>query len=304
MNKLHCIAMCLVALGGPIQAQIVMSNQDFTHAMVHSDGPQPRWSTMYSQHATWVGGNYQWWFNPANLPANLVEAEVVEAMQTAALRWMQMCNVNIQYMGKTNTEADTKVDFLPDRVNVWGSSYAYDIAGFSPMTYAGTGEIVDSDILLGADKAWDLEQLKSIMTHEIGHGLGLGHSNLTESVMFATPYHDFDYTNILRGDDASGCAAMYGEAPQAQANRTMNWAEVTYPEAFQSDIAPTDYSATMKATPAETSTVNGVTFRHYAVSNSYLGTKDGVVHYVGPDGVMQTVGSLDDFSAAVAAGGF
>jgi hypothetical protein len=142
------------------------------------------------------------------------------------------------------------------------------------------------------------------MTHEIGHGLGLGHSSVAESVMFAAPYHDFDYTSILRGDDAAGCAALYGAAPDALANRTMNWAEVTYPEAFKSDIAPTNYLASIRATAAQTSFVNGFTYRHYPVSNSYLGTKDGVVHYVGPDGVLQNVGQLSDFTATVAAGGF
>lgn len=304
MKKLKYIALCLAALCTTAQAQPVLPAQDFTRTVVPTQGPQPRWLTLYSENAKWPNGSYQWMFNPANLPANLVEAEVVQAMQTSASRWMQMCNVNIQYMGTTDVEPDARIDFMPDRINVWGFSFAFDIAGFAPTAVTGTGAVVDADILLSATQSWDLELIKSIMTHEIGHGLGLGHSSVTESIMFATPYHAFDYTNILRGDDATGCAALYGAAPNALSNRTMNWAEVTYPEAFKSNIAPTEFSAMIKATPAETNTVNGITYRHYPVSNSYLGTKDGVVHYVGPDGVVQNVGQLSDFTAVVTANGF
>ena len=310
MKPFSYLALCLAALVSPIQAQVqpnpikVQPTTDFTRTVVDDGLPKPRWIRLYSDVASWPGGVYQWWFNPINRPVNLASEDVLAAFQTAAARWSQMCNIDFQYMGITEVLPDARFDFRPDRVNVWGFSYDYILAGFAPTAVSGTGIVLDADILLSASKVWDLEQIKSIMTHEIGHGLGLGHSDVQSSIMSADPYHDFDYTSILRGDDAAGCAALYGASPNALANRTMNWAEVTYPQAFVAPTAPSEFTSSIRATPAPTQQGRGYIYRYYAVSNSYLAVKDGAVLYMGPDGVFQDVGYLVDFKAAVVAAGF
>lgn len=297
------LALCLAFLVSPIHAQ-VQPTTDFTRTLVDDGRPKPRWVRLYSDPAIWQGGVYQWWFNPINKQVNLATEDVLAAFKTAAARWSQMCKIDFQYMGITNVLPDARFDFRPDRINVWGFSYDYILAGFAPTAVNGTGSIVDADILLNASKVWDLEQIKSIMTHEIGHGLGLGHSDVQSSIMSSTPYHDFDYTSILRGDDAAACAALYGASPDALANRTMNWAEVTFPQAFVAPTAPSEFASYIRATPAPTQLGRGYIFRHYPISNSFIAIKDGAVLYMGPDGVFQDVGRLTDFQATVIAAGF
>lgn len=303
MQPFRYLALCLAALATPIHAQIP-APVDFSRTVVPDDRPHPRWIRVYSENASWPGGVYQWWFNPLNVQVDLAVEDVLDAFKTAAARWSQMCKIDFQYMGITTVLPDARFDFRPDRINVWGFSFDYIMAGFAPTAVVGTGDIVDADILLSASKVWDLEQIKSIMTHEIGHGLGLGHSDVQSAIMSASPYHDFDYTSILRGDDAAGCAALYGASPHALANRTMNWAEVTFPQAFIAVTAPSEFTSTIRATPAPTLVGRDYIYRYYAVSNSFLAVKDTAVLYIGPDGVFQDVGHLADFEATVVAAGF
>ena len=117
------------------------------------------------------------------------------------------------------------------------------------------------------------------MTHEIGHAIGLSHSNQSASVMYANPYHSVNYMRTLRGDDAEGCAALYGAASTADSNRAFNWAEATYPQYLSPG-------------PAASGTVSGYYYRYYSGTNSYLGTRDGNAYFMGPDGVIQYMGTL------------
>ena len=304
MKTLCYLALILAVLVSPIHAQTTPAD-DFTFTLVADVRVRGKWVELYSEEAIWPSGNYQWWFNPSNVQADLSPEEVQAAFQTAADRWSQMCNINFEYMGITSVLPESTINYRPDRINVWGFSLDYSLAGFAPTSVVGTGFIVDSDIVLSAKRGWDLELIKSIMTHEIGHGLGLGHSDVQSSIMSASPYHDFDYTSILRGDDAQACAALYGAAPDALANRTMNWAEVTFPLAFSAPTAPSAYTSMIRATPSSTLQGQGYVYRYYAVSNSYLGVKDGTtLLYIGPDGYLQEVGPLDDFKATIVAAGF
>ena len=191
MQPFRYLALCLAALATPIHAQIP-APVDFSRTVVPDDRPHPRWIRVYSENASWPGGVYQWWFNPLNVQVDLAVEDVLDAFKTAAARWSQMCNIDFQYMGITTVLPDARFDFRPDRINVWGFSFDYIMAGFAPTAVVGTGDIVDADILLSASKVWDLEQIKSIMTHEIGHGLGLGHSDVQSAIMSANTYHDFD----------------------------------------------------------------------------------------------------------------
>ena len=84
----------------------------------------------------------------------------------------------------------------------------------------------------------------------------------------------------------------------------MNWAEVTFPQAFIAVTAASEFTSTIRATPAPTLVGRDYIYRYYAVSNSFLAVKDTAVLYIGPDGVFQDVGHLADFEATVVAAGF
>lgn len=50
------------------------------------------------------------------------------------------------------------------------------------------------------------EEIKNVMAHEIGHALGLGHSQKSAALMY---YQDFDSRNALGEDDMDGISYLY-----------------------------------------------------------------------------------------------
>lgn len=181
-----------------------------------------------------------------------------------------------------------------DQVNVFG----WDVlrngnAPYSAVTkswWIGSAYI-DADIVMNIAQSWTLPELEGIMTHEIGHALGLSHSDVSASVMYASPYHSTGYMNTLRGDDANGCAVLYGAATTADSNRAFNWAEAAYAQYLSPNAAASG-------------TFDGYYYRYYSGTQSYVGTRDGTVYCLGPDGVMQNMGSLGSYFLRVRSAGY
>jgi hypothetical protein len=271
---------------------------DYSRDVISTDRERPQWVGQYNSNGRWPSGIYRWWFNPANIPSNLTASQVLTAMQTAAARWSGMCNIKFEYLGTTAIEPETKVNFMTDGVNVWGfSHFSPELRGFSGWTPTAIklttpiAEIIDADIKLNVAMPWDLVSIDATFTHELGHAIGLGHSNVSESVMFANPYHSISYTRTLRGDDAEGCASLYGASANALANRTMNWAEQVY-------------AGLLKTGPVADGTYDGYLYRYYPGSNNYIGAKNGDAYYLGPNGTIENLGPMGSFTAQVVKAGF
>lgn len=240
----------------------------------------------------WNGGIVRWFYNPAGQPLGLSSTVVVDAINRAADKWNGMCHVLFIYSGTTSSapymgNSSTSVD----RQNVigWGSSsyliepsYWYSLAD---------GNFLDVDVLLGNNKNWSLDTIDSEASVILGYMLGLKNSNVNASVMANDTSRSYSFDKTLRGDDADGCASLYGAASTADSNRAFNWAESVYPQV-------------LKPSPAASGTYNGYYYRYYSGSNSYVGTKDGTVFFMGPDGIIQNLGSLDTYKAQVRAAGF
>jgi hypothetical protein len=243
----------------------------------------------------WAGGQVNWYYNPLNQPSNLTQDQVIAAIKTAGARWSAMCNVSFNYMGTTTANPSIESSTpSADRVNVYGwgpLTGSRSIYGGYAQWYYANGQMIDADILINSTRQWTQETFEAIMTHEMGHALGLNHSDQTESVMFANPYHSYSYQRTLRGDDANACAALYGAASTAESSRTMNWAEQAY--------AP--YLSGGPAAPGE---YDGYYYRYYPGTRSYVGTKNGAAYFMGPDGVIQNMGALSGYTPQVRAAGF
>lgn len=74
--------------------------------------------------------------------------------------------------------------------------------GPPPNTYSKTFTAVHFD----KDAAWTVERLAQIALHEIGHALGLEHSNVRKAAMYAT----LSNRSTLYADDIAGIQAKYG----------------------------------------------------------------------------------------------
>lgn len=284
----QCLWMAAVATAAASHAE------DFKSYPLRGDRETPQY-VLGSSIQSWASGQLNWYYNPQNQPSYLSTATVLAAIQRAAARWGGMCRVTFNYLGLTSSlpNLDGPASSV-DQVNVFGWDLLRgDNASYSAVTKSWwiASNLIDADIAMNTAQSWTIADLDGIMTHEIGHALGLSHSDVSASVMFANPYHTTRYMSSLRGDDANGCAVLYGAASTADSNRAFNWAEAVYPE-FLSPSA------------AASGTQDGYYYRYYSGTQSYVGTRDGMVYYMGPNGVIQAMGSLVSYQSQVRSAGY
>lgn len=291
VKKYTLIAMALLALAGAAQAQ--KTTTDFVRTAL----PEERETAQYvSSGENWPGGVVNWYYNPANQPFYLKTAEVMGAIHVAFARWAQMCNLTFNYLGTSNASRNFNGETV-DRINVigWGSFPASlsDASGITYWNYfRSTLAIVDADIVLNTREFWSIRDVDSVMTHEIGHMIGLDHSDVKSAIMSAAPYNSYEYQRTLRGDDVAGCTKLYGASPLQLTNRTLNWAETYHASALKGGPVITQGDG------------NGFVYRYYPASDSTAGAKNGTAFFMGPDRIMQNMGPLGGFTPQVQAAGF
>lgn len=245
----------------------------------------------------WLSSNFYWTYNPSNQPANLSTETVVNAIKLAASRWSGMCNINFYYLGTTTDKPYGGDDgTVVDARNIIGwDALSAEKSDKGAITYSWTQRdaLVDADIAINVNMTvpWTAVLLDGVLTHELGHAIGIKHSNVADSVMSADPYNSFDYMRVLRGDDAKACATLYGASPNAVSNRTFNWAEEAYPEYLSPG-------------PAVSGTYEGYYYRYYPGTKSYLGSKNGTVFYLDANGNMYELYSLDYYNPWVTGWGY
>ncbi len=69
----------------------------------------------------------------------------------------------------------------------------------------------DVDIRLDPAQLNAVSQLRGLVNHELGHAIGLDHSDVSSAIMFANPYNTYEYQQTLNSDDIAGCVALYGQ---------------------------------------------------------------------------------------------
>ena len=89
-----------------------------------------------------------------------------------------------------------------------------------------TGEIVDADMQLNEGSgtldfcesscSGDGVDLQNVVTHEVGHFLGLGHSDEVNASMYGESTRGEIRKAFLNDDDVEGVCSIYGELPAAE----------------------------------------------------------------------------------------
>jgi hypothetical protein len=174
------------------------------------------------------------------LPGSQAQSEIMRAMQT----WSQV--VKITWTQATSTTSARAVSILFGK-RQHGDGYPFDGPGnvlahtFYPAP--PNPEPLAGDMHLDDDEAWRIGanvDLFSVALHELGHALGLGHSDDPKAVMY--PYYRM--ASSLGMDDVKAIQGLYAAGPA--------------PAPPAAPAAPTTPSTpTTPATPA-TPTVPGV----------------------------------------------
>ena len=169
--------------------------QDFSHAPLAGDREVPAY-VLGSAQERWAGGQVTWYYNPANQPAYLSTTDVLAAINTAAARWSGMCKLTFTYMGTTTAVPNVRSTYNTiDRISVigWGElTNELSIYGaYTKWWFDANHAISDADVVINTTRTWTVQNVEAIMTHELGHFIGLLHSNVQASVMFANPYNSY-----------------------------------------------------------------------------------------------------------------
>lgn len=139
---------------------------------------------------------------------NSFSAEWLSELQAAADTWNEAAGKQVILIEKSTNKVYTLYNWKRTRSE----------QAFTRVNYIESGAITAANIFINAanfrfyttDGVNNEFHLRSLLIHELGHAIGLGHINLTKSVMY--PYLDANVERIELTDydkEALGC--MYGK---------------------------------------------------------------------------------------------
>ncbi|MBF0341671.1 MAG: matrixin family metalloprotease [Magnetococcales bacterium] len=164
-----------------------------------------------------------WVYNPTGAPALFSDsAKVVAMIQETMAEWAGVCGVKFSYQGIDNARKDVTSDQMV--AVIWGNTNgAAAFAGPSRTWTTGSDRplgydpFTDGSVVISPDYDWSQGQqlsasqsetlFKKVIIHEIGHLIGLGHSDNPVSLMYANPYNGIAH---LMPDDIAAGQAYYG----------------------------------------------------------------------------------------------
>lgn len=143
---------------------------------------------------------------------SLTGSQIQNTLQNSLNQWNPASNAKIQINGASRNSLS-----FTQNSDIFGSG----VVGVTQISYGTSGNITQADIILNernytftltpSDTLGSTVYLGDVLTHELGHFVGLSHSEVLESTMF---YSAFRGQATLSEDDRSGVRAKYNGSPQ------------------------------------------------------------------------------------------
>ena len=162
--------------------------------------------TSGSKGLTWPNSSINLRIVPAN--NDLSSATSTSIIQQSITEWNTQTSTQIIPTNSALSEISFKDDF---------SIYGSGVIGVTELTFTSGGSIQQAKVYLN-DENYDFKSapglystgevfLGDVVTHELGHLLGLSHSEVLEATMF---YAAFPGQSTLSNDDKAGVKSKYG----------------------------------------------------------------------------------------------
>ena len=136
-----------------------------------------------------------------------------DVVREAMDAWERVCGVRFREV-TDNPASDIRIGWQ-EAADSDGPGKAWGVAWTWPST--GTfGSRVKVGIVFDTAESWDNTTFYDIALHEIGHAIGIRHSNVHGVVMSGpphTPYHNEPGRNELQPDDIAAAQALWGVTP-------------------------------------------------------------------------------------------
>lgn len=197
--------------GQPVVAPEGHEQRAIRRFHVRDDDERSKFRTYAPTFSKWTPAVIRWRYNdtgrnPAIAGAGSA-AEAVASIQAAMATWSSVCNITFVYEGTTSATPGV----LFDGVSTIGwYSDAPPTTGITSVAGSGFGPpypITEADIELNS--AWNPSLAKTLL-HEVGHMLGLDHSDVSNVMMSGPPLTPYSAVGALQADDVAGCVALYG----------------------------------------------------------------------------------------------
>ncbi len=147
-------------------------------------------------------------YSIANTPPGMSQEDVVAAVASATSKWHAVC-LGLTFTPISGDNADIKFLFASlDH----GDGVPFDGKGHILAHAFSPGEGRGGDVHFDSDETWTgfsssgKTNLAAVALHELGHSLGLDHSNEINSIMY--PYYRLSVTE-LQPDDIAGISHLY-----------------------------------------------------------------------------------------------
>jgi len=164
----------------------------------------------------WPGGAYNYYINPIGVDNGNNYAAYSGSVINGAAMWTSVgtSNVQVNYLGTTSV-TEWGGTWPPDYQNTvtWKTTgWSGSVIGLSTYWYSGN-DIVDSDIKLNTAFAGD-SRLPGLVTHEVGHSLGIGHTRESGQSYTTNEYNAMMFWQIhsqteLNSEDKCAITAIY-----------------------------------------------------------------------------------------------
>jgi len=218
MKNLCAVLLAIITLGstGPAWSYVINIIRDDSGNIIRTK---------------WPAGAFpiRWRMNPVqgpNVTGTRTQAEVFAA---SFATWQGVSTAAITFSQGDPTDPTTR--FGADGVNLMSSNTAADASFFPPGALAFaerrvilTGQIIETDIVFNPAELFttnttavtDRIDMQSVMTHEIGHLLGLDHSPQISATMNPGVAEGYIYPRSLSTDDMIAASVLYPSASFAQ----------------------------------------------------------------------------------------